>query len=446
MTHDEAGTTDHLLQSYYQILNSREAFHSANNHILNSWLMKCSASLFGVYEWSLRLPNVLAFALYYLAGIGVIRQLSLPHNWRFMGLVLLVVHPYVLDFFSLCRGYGLALSFQMLSLFFTLKYIRDRKILNLHASVFACGLAVLSNMTWVYFLLAQMAWILSDQGMTDLKKQKLAGWRLMPLLVIFGGVLAMVYRPYQWIQANGELKWGANGWFDLQHTFAKDYLYNNTFFIAVVFQIFSLVVFGLFFHICVSYFKKKENTIQADQVVFILILLLGLTALAILNRNFNHTTYASGRRALLYFPILALMFILLLNASRNIRIRTGITGLLSIAWMISWSGFRMNAVREWSYDSATKSVFEHIRNNAEEERKIAVDWQFLPVMNFYARYRDSTVHVSLFEKIGSGQKVDWLYLYDGNQPPGSDWQLVQENEWGQKLFRKKAFKKISALY
>ncbi|MBK8684248.1 MAG: glycosyltransferase family 39 protein [Bacteroidetes bacterium] len=275
MTHDEAGTTDHLLQSYYQILNSREAFHSANNHILNSWLMKWSASLFGVYEWSLRLPNVLAFVLYYVAGMGVIRQLILPQKWRFISFVFFIFNPFVLDFFSLCRGYGLAMAFEMMSLFFTLKYIEGKKSLNLYASVLACGLAVLSNMTWVYFLLAQMAWIIFDEGIAYYKNQKIIWWKSLVSWLIFAGIMGLVYRPYQWIQARGELKWGANGWFDLQHTFAKDYLYNDTFLTAVIFQILCLIIFVLFFHQCYVYIRNKENSIQAEQSFLILIYYLG---------------------------------------------------------------------------------------------------------------------------------------------------------------------------
>jgi hypothetical protein len=58
-------------------------------------------------------------------------------------------------------------------------------------------------------------------------------------------------------------------------------------------------------------------------------------------------------------------------------------------------------------------------------------------MKFYARYRDSTVQVSLFEKNSSCEEVNWFYLYDGNIPPSPDWQLVQKYEWGQKLFQRK---------
>ncbi len=437
MTHDEAGTTDHLLQSYYQILNSREAFHSANNHILNSWLMKWSASLFGVYEWSLRLPNVLAFVLYYVAGMGVIRQLILPQKWRFISFVFFIFNPFVLDFFSLCRGYGLAMAFEMMSLFFTLKYIEGRKSLNLYASVLACGLAVLSNMTWVYFLLAQMAWIIFDEGIAYYKNQKIIWWKSLVSWLIFAGIMGLVYRPYQWIQARGELKWGANGWFDLQHTFAKDYLYNDTFLTAVIFQILCLIIFVLFFHQCYAYIRNKENSIQAEQSFLILILLLGLTTLAILNRNLNNTTYASGRRALMYFPLVVLMFILLVNFFPLKRIQTWMIGLFMGIWIFSWSGFRLNAVREWRYDSATKNTFDLIRNNPKEVIKIGVDWHFLPVMKFYAWYRDSRVQVASIEENNSYEKFNWLYFYDREAIPNSNWQLVQEDERGQKLFRRK---------
>lgn len=437
MTHDEAGTADHLLQRYYQILNSREAFHSANNHILNSWLMKWSASVFGVYEWALRLPNVLAFGLYYVAGIGVIRQLSLSQKGRLMCLAFFVLHPFVLDFFSLCRGYGLALAFEMMSLFFTLKYIEDRKILNLHASVLVCGLAVLSNMTWVYFLLAQMAWIIFDEGITYYKNQKLIWWKSLISWFIFAGILGLVYRPYQWIQAKGELKWGANGWFDLQHTFAKDYLYNDTFLTAVIFQILCLVIFVLLSHQCYGYMQKKEKSIRAEQSLLIMILLLGLTTLAILNRNLNNTTYASGRRALIYFPLVVLMFILLVNFFPLKRMQSWMIGLFIGIWIFSWSGFRLNIVREWRYDSATKNTFDLIRNNPKEEIKIAVDWHFSPVMKFYARYRDTRVQVASIDENNYYEKFDWLYLYDTEIIPNSNWELVQEDERGQKLFRRK---------
>jgi len=40
-------------------------YMAANNHLLNTWLMKISVSLFGLSEFSLRLPNLL-FHLVYL--------------------------------------------------------------------------------------------------------------------------------------------------------------------------------------------------------------------------------------------------------------------------------------------------------------------------------------------------------------------------------------------
>ncbi|MBK8684249.1 MAG: hypothetical protein IPN26_04290 [Bacteroidetes bacterium] len=162
-----------------------------------------------------------------------------------------------------------------------------------------------------------------------------------------------------------------------------------------------------------------------------------MTTLAILNRNLNNTTYASGRRALMYFPLVVLMFILLVNFFPLKRIQTWMIGLFMGIWIFSWSGFRLNAVREWRYDSATKNTFDLIRNNPKEVIKIGVDWHFLPVMKFYARYRDSRVQVASIEENNSYEKFDWLYFYDREVIPNSNWQLVQEDERGQKLFRRK---------
>src|SRR4051812_47189516 len=41
-------------------------FMSANNHLLNTWLMKITVGLFGESEWALRLPNILSGGIFLL--------------------------------------------------------------------------------------------------------------------------------------------------------------------------------------------------------------------------------------------------------------------------------------------------------------------------------------------------------------------------------------------
>lgn len=87
----------------------------ANHRLLNVWAMIAADQWLGDREWQLRSPNVLAFVLY---GAAAFWHASEARNALLALLiaVLLTSHPYMLDMFSLARGYGLGLGFMLLSL------------------------------------------------------------------------------------------------------------------------------------------------------------------------------------------------------------------------------------------------------------------------------------------------------------------------------------------
>src|ERR1700676_4169308 len=68
IVHDEALTYRLFIDAPY-----RQIFQlfSANHHFLNTLLMKLSVSIFGVSEWSMRLPALAGAALYFAAGYGI---------------------------------------------------------------------------------------------------------------------------------------------------------------------------------------------------------------------------------------------------------------------------------------------------------------------------------------------------------------------------------------
>lgn len=82
-------------------------FAVATNHLLNSVLMRASVAVFGDAPWALRLPNILAAAAYAAAAAGFAGRLRHPLAGT-GACVLLLSNLYVLDFFGLARGYGLA--------------------------------------------------------------------------------------------------------------------------------------------------------------------------------------------------------------------------------------------------------------------------------------------------------------------------------------------------
>lgn len=94
--------------------------YDPNNHILNTVLIKRAVGLFRLSEFSFRLPSLLGGALYLWVAYRLSRRLLGTGSLALAGVVLLSLHPLVLDYLSAARGYGMALAFWMWSLEFLL--------------------------------------------------------------------------------------------------------------------------------------------------------------------------------------------------------------------------------------------------------------------------------------------------------------------------------------
>ncbi len=102
--------------------------HEPNNHILNTLLVKLSVSLFGNKQLILRLPTLLSFLVY---GIGIFRInkqiLKIDSIFFLPAALFFVSNPYLLDYFGLSRGYGLACALTTLSVSFLITGFSGQK-------------------------------------------------------------------------------------------------------------------------------------------------------------------------------------------------------------------------------------------------------------------------------------------------------------------------------
>jgi hypothetical protein len=96
------------------------SFSVATNHFANTVLTRLTASIAGTCELALRLPNVAAFVVYLFFAFLILARLT-HRRIAAAGFVVLNLNPYVLEYFALCRGYGLSLGLLMGSLYFLLK-------------------------------------------------------------------------------------------------------------------------------------------------------------------------------------------------------------------------------------------------------------------------------------------------------------------------------------
>ena len=127
---------------------------AANNHYLNAWLTYLTTGVLGVSELTLRLPALTAFALYlYYTGR---LSLELPSPLlRVSAFVVLNGNPYVLDFFSLARGYGLAYALLAGSLWYLYRFLQaGLQVRHSRASLGLAILAMAAHLTLIHFVIA----------------------------------------------------------------------------------------------------------------------------------------------------------------------------------------------------------------------------------------------------------------------------------------------------
>lgn len=128
-------------------INFKQMYGTANTHWLNTICMFVE-NLFGNSEWILRIHSSIAilFFSYY-----VIRLFTHQFN-NYLVLIpvtLLLCNHYLFDFFSLSRGYALALMFEVMAFYQIAHHKSDRFYIYLLLS-----LATLSNYTCIYILFA----------------------------------------------------------------------------------------------------------------------------------------------------------------------------------------------------------------------------------------------------------------------------------------------------
>jgi hypothetical protein len=114
VTTDEAFTAlSFASPSWLQILTR----YDANHHILHSFLCKLSLAAFGWHELALRLPSLLACLLWLILTCRLASRLCPDSPLHFVLCAWLVLHPALFDWFSLARGYSLALAFLLAAIY-----------------------------------------------------------------------------------------------------------------------------------------------------------------------------------------------------------------------------------------------------------------------------------------------------------------------------------------
>jgi hypothetical protein len=147
ITHDEAYSFYNMKKFWYA-----EALCTGNTHWLNSAAIKSAILLKQESLLAIRWLSIFSAFVFFSLSFLWIRSVKEIH-FKFLILAILLLNPYILDYFSMARGYAPGLMFQGLALFYLARAIKNEGMYSKDLSLLFAGLSPLSNFSYIYFLL-----------------------------------------------------------------------------------------------------------------------------------------------------------------------------------------------------------------------------------------------------------------------------------------------------
>jgi len=397
---------------------------TTNHHLLNTWAVECWSILFGNSELALRLHTLVAHGIYLAAGLAILKRLRHP-VLQFSGFVLLNLNPFMLDFFFLARGYGMALAFEMAGLYFLVCAWEKRdgrgfkKALILSS---VCGaLAVLSNYIFLNFdlpLLFVIGGMLLYRR-SGIRPDRTSLVAALALIAANGVFLALILLRLFRLRGHGEFWWGGRTGFvaDTVYTFVEALLYGVDYPGPVASWITGILTgfFGAAAILAVgSFFVRKKDRLFC----LFFFLLAGAVALPVLQHRIFHVLYPVERAGLYFIPLYMLTLLFAFEAVAPSGSR-GWRTVLSLAAPVVAAGvmllhfcisFSVTTCYLWTYDAHTRDAIEAIAGDRGTKDPVVLlnDWKLEPSLNFYRVTR----HYTWLAPVTRRQqgKADYLYL------------------------------------
>jgi Dolichyl-phosphate-mannose-protein mannosyltransferase len=370
---------------------------SANNHFLNTLLIKGSLRFFEPSELIYRLPNVLSFLIYliYSVKLGKLLRPQAPY----IAVILLTAMPFLLDFFSLARGYGLALAFILPSIYFLLKYVRENKFSYALISLATGMLAVISNFSSLNYFMPLLFILI----FASFVKQKKIWTRVFSIFIPAAIFLAIIIPLLFQLKNNGEIYFGGRRSFyhDTVLSLSRTFAY-HTLNIKIIDVVFST----LFFVLCATaiyciYRSIRKKSMGVDVVLAALFLLSVLSPIA--QHFLFDTLFPTERAALLYYPIQ--MLLLTIGVPKIFsQIQDKVLTIFAFSFLLLFTfTSNFNHCYSWRFDAGTKEVFtvlveESGQNESKESISLGLNYLFIPSVWFY-QHTNAMFHLSRHEMV-----------------------------------------------
>jgi hypothetical protein len=349
---------------------------------------------------------------------------------------MLTFNPYLLEFFSLGRGYGLSASLMLISIYYLLVYLEKNETRQVYFSMVFAMLALYSNFVLMHFYMSLIA-VFNLVFINNYYKkiQNRPGFfrhiirKNLPVILVFIAVVIISYEPVRKLVKFNELYGrGQNGfWVDTVLTFVHGSFYGVNYHYDLVrtfifLTLLMIAAAAVFFYI--EYRKQGFDLTRSTGVILLLILILPA-----LSTIFQHllmgSEYLIYRTTLFFHPLLALTLIYLIWLTlQNPKLKVAgyvISLILTAAMLFHVSkSLNLKKTHEWDYDAQTKTMISNLEqayiadaltNRSTPNRiNLGINWIFEPTINYY-RISRNLKWLNEVTRTGVEGDYDFYYVF-----------------------------------
>lgn len=391
--------------SYFFVTGKYDHLFHSNNHLLNTQLMRLANAVFGPWEWSLRLPNVLSF-LVFLHATSLILKRS-KYRWSaLIGVVVIVLNPFMLEFFSLARGYGLSIAFSTLAFAKLIEGRRPDGDLNRShfAVVIYSFLAVLSNLNAINFVLLLFFWVVVDQARFARR------WKRshMVLGLMMAAVIGLTIGALLVLRSNNDLLFGAPSYYAAFIRTARVFIYVDDQPIWFT-EIIGVGVGLLFVSIAAIVCVRRRFT---SDLAVALSLLIGIPIGWVLEHIIFGANLPQGRLLLNVLPVMGFVIFFFVDGRGHWSNKV-IGGFLTLMYILNFGlSLNVSTTHKWPDSSKTKEAITYVG-------EIVRDWEQPATLERFNIYRNSTnyyistreLNIELNEDRGIKGEADMLFVH-----------------------------------
>ncbi len=297
-SHDEASTFFFYVQSDNYLPYKAHVY--TNNHVLNSALANICYHLAGSHRFVLRIPNILSFLILCLGVFKFFKYLR-TFSARVILASFFILTFNFLDFFELCRGYGLSLAFMVIGLAYLQDYFEEKDLKRLIWFSLFWQLALAANLILVVVLTMLLVFVYVFQARHKLlfAKNNIILQVINLAILIFWIKFSLFYKKQGVLDSGiGDNYWDVSFKTLMYFIYGTDYLWMQ----GLVLCVFLMVLLTSL----VWFFKKVSVDNIFSPRFFYIIFLCGLVIAFYLQKKLLGVNYPEDRTGLFYYVFFAL--------------------------------------------------------------------------------------------------------------------------------------------